>query len=122
MVSAILVSSVLAMLSTMFIQSLVVLFLFVSHKQSKALVLPILIQVFGIAAIEIVVTIIDFALNSKGNFNADWKEWIPLYNITFYNAEKIDGALVGKIVVWIVPFTVLFVFLGWNKFRKDDLK
>ena len=121
-VSAILVSSVLAMLSTMFIQSLVVLFLFVSHKQYKALVLPLLIQVFGIAAIEIVVTLIDFALNSKGNFNADWKYWIPLYNITFYNASNIDGALVGKIVVWIVPLTVLFVFLGWNKFRKDDLK
>ena len=49
--------------------------------------------------------------------------WVPLYNSSMFDfTSKVDGALVGKVLLYNIPLSALFITLGWVSFRKADLK
>lgn len=120
-------SLLLGLLSLVFVISCVLMFMFATGKQASALVFPLLITLFLPGVITIVVDVAAFVIEmiKVGSENAfvDWSNaaysWIPLYNAMLFDASDVDGALVGKISMYYVAFSGLFVWLGLRASKKD---
>lgn len=112
-------SLLLCLCCTVFIQTCTTMFLFVGRKQSTALTFPILVMVFVEGVVGMIVSIVSAFLNED---QTGWYQWVPLFNIEMFDATAVDPLLVCTIAVELLALSVLFVFIGWTKFRKADLK
>lgn len=126
-------SLLLGILSLIFVISCVLTFTFATGKQSSSIVLPLLVMAFLpsiiSAAVELVSGLIYTLqmLGQNGSVNVPFdffmdESWIPLHNATLFDASNLDGALIGKIVMYYVLFGGLFTFLGRLAAVKRDLK
>lgn len=117
-VTACVLSLTMGLLSVMFIQSMMCMFMFSTRKLAVALACPLVISIlvpsFIFSFVETFATL--------GLITPTDMSWIPLYNLNLLDLTNIDGALIGKILLYIVPLTALFGSLGWIFFRKADLK
>ena len=117
-VSVCVLSLTLGLISVMFVQSMMCMFMFATRKLAVALACPLAISVFVPAFIFSFVNVAgQLELVSTKDMS-----WIPLYNINLLDLTAIDGALIGKILLYLLPLTALFGVLGWVAFRKADLK
>lgn len=127
-VSSVLCSLLLGILSLIFVVSCVLMFLFATGKQAPSIILPILVTLFlpGIMTSLVELASSLLTIIKMGNPDAAITEidytWVPLYNALVYDSSNVDGALVGKISLYYVAFSSLFVFLGGLAAVKKDLK
>ena len=117
-VTACVIAFAMGMVSVVFLQSMTCMFLFVSRKLSVALVCPLVISILAPTFIYSFVEV--FA--EYGIISSMDMTWIPLYNLNLLDLTNIDGALIGKIFLYLIPLSVLFYLLGWASFKKADLK
>ena len=117
-VAACVVSLAMALISVIFVQSMMCMFMFSTRKLAVALACPLVITML---APSLIMSFVD-VFAQFGLLTTTDMSWIPLYNLTMLDLTQMDGALIGKILLYIVPLTVLFAFLGWVSFRKADLK
>ena len=101
--------------------------LFATGKQAPSIVLPLLVTMFlpGLmtSVVELVSTLIELAKFGGAEITTEIDyTWVPLYNAMLYDSAEVDGALVGKISLYYILFTALFVFLGGLTAVKKDLK
>lgn len=121
---AILLAFAMGLVSTAFVQSMMCMLLFASKKLSVALACTIAICM---ALPSLIVTVITFVGTVDLIFNGtaistDAMSWVPLVNAEMLDVSSPDAALVGKILLYMLPLTVFFVFMGWVGFRKSNLK
>ena len=113
----------LALLSIALVQSCVVLFLFSTRKTGATVAFPLLILII---APSIITSIVDLVLGLRMLAGSSVSEaamsWIPIYNMSLFNAAEIDGALVGKIALYNIPLAAIFAFFGWFAISRVDLK
>lgn len=121
-VTAIVTSLMFAIFTTVFVQTCTTMFLFVGKKQSSALVFPILIVTFATGIIETFAVIVDLIAGIDGVVNNEWKTWVPLLNLSYFDASAVDAGVFFKGVMYLLLFSVMFVFLGRRSFAKTDLK
>ena len=126
-VTSCLCSLLLGVLSLLFVVSCVLMFLFATGKQAPSIVLPLLVTMFlpGMitSLVELVTTLIELAKFGGGEIAIEIDyTWVPLYNAILYNSAEVEGALIGKISLYYLLFTALFVFLGGLTAVKKDLK
>ena len=112
----------LGLLSIALAQSCVIFFLFATRKTGATVAFPLLIIVLLPALITTVVGIVFTVKSLVGQGSAMTLTWIPLYNLTLFDAANIDGGLIGKIVLYNAPIAALFATLGWVSIYKADLK
>ena len=118
-----LVALVMGMVSVIFVQTMTCMFLFGTRKLAVALACPIAICIFAPSFLLAFVQMYDvFNIFATGELVSTDLSWIPLYNSGLLNIGDLDGALIGKILMYNLPFSVLFGFMGWVTFRKADLK
>lgn len=121
-VTAIVTAFAMGLVSMLFVQSMMIMFLFGTRKLSVALACPIVICMVVPSLLGSIVEVLSVVqLIANGNVNMDLS-WVPLYNADMLDVSQIDGALIGKILLYLVPLTALFGSLGWVTFRKADLK
>ena len=116
-VSACVLSLTLGLISVIFVQSMVCMFMFATRKLAVALACPLAV----IFALGFIFSFVETG-SQLGMINATNMSWIPLYNLNMLDLTAIDGALIGKILLYLLPLTALFGGLGWIAFRKADLK
>lgn len=120
---AIALAFAMGLITTIFVQSMMCMFLFATRRLAPTLACTIVICLVAPSIFETIVQLLQlfeiFAPDNAMNLNLTW---VPLYNATLLDVGSPDGALVGKILLYIVPLEILFVFLGWIGFRKADLK
>ncbi|MCH5156646.1 MAG: ABC transporter permease [Clostridiales bacterium] len=117
-VSACILSLALGLISVIFVQSMMCMFMFSTRKLAVALACPLAISVFIPAFIFSFVSLgAQLDMISEKDLS-----WIPLYNLNLLDLTAIDGALIGKILLYLIPLTALFITIGWVTFRKADLK
>lgn len=120
--TAIATAFALGLVSVAFAQTLMCMFLFATRKLSVTLACTIVITTFLPEIMGIIVELYGIlGLVLTDNVSLDYT-WIPFFNAQLLNVADIDGALVGKILLYNVPVTVFFGFMGWVGFRKKDLK
>lgn len=122
-VVAVFISLGMGLASCAFAQTLMCMLLFASRKLAVALACTIVICLALpslIATIVAFVETLDIMLNRPENIAN--LSWVPLVNAEMMDVANPDGALVGKILLYILPLTALFVTLGWTGFRKANLK
>lgn len=117
-VTACFVSLGLGLISVIFLQTMMCMFLFGTRKLAVALACPLVIAMI---APSVLYSFIDVFARFHLIKPTDMS-WVPLYNLNLLSLFTIDGALIGKILLYLVPLTVLFGCLGWVSFRKADLK
>lgn len=117
-VTACLVALAMGLVSTIFVQTMMCMFLFGTRKLAVALVVPLAICMI---APSFLLTFIEM-FTTLGILNSADLSWIPLYNTSLLYVTEIDGALIGKILMYNIPLSVFFGFMGWVSFRKADLK
>ena len=117
------VAFAMGLVSVLFVQTLMCMFLFGTRKLAVALICPIVICSFAPSLLLAFFQMYD-ALNmvSTGAANTMDLSWVPLYNSSLIDISQLDGALIGKILMYNLPLTVFFGFMGWVRFRKADLK
>ena len=115
-------SFMLTILCTLFVQTCTTMFLFVGKKQSTALIYPILITTFATGIIQALASVVDMIAGINGTYSEEWKTWIPLLNLSYFDAGAVDARLFFKGAMYLALFTALFVFVGRNAFAKADLK
>lgn len=113
----------MGLVSVAFVQTMMCMFMFGTRRLAVALACPIAICMFLPSFILVFVDIYD-VLNiiTTGTLATTDLSWIPLFNTDLFNIANLDGALVGKILLYNLPLTVFFGFMGWVSFRKADLK
>ena len=117
-VTTCIVSLAMGLVSVIFLQTLMCMFMFSTRKLAVALACPLVIcMVLPAMLYSFIETFAQLGLITAGDMS-----WIPLYNLLMLDLTDIDGALIGKILLYIVPLTALFGSLGWISFRKADLK
>lgn len=128
-----LTSLMLGILSLVFVISCVLMFMFATGKQASAIILPMLVMALLPSIISSAVELVSgliYTLQMLGqngsvdvpfNFVMD-ESWIPLHNATLFDASNLDGALIGKIAMYYLLFSALFIFLGRLAAVKRDLK
>lgn len=122
-VSACFCSFALGIFATIFVQTCVTMFLFAVRKQWATILFPILICMFAPAIFTLIVQIISNILIVNGEIISNTTiSWIPFANVTIYDAGKIDGGLIGKIALYYLLFSGIFVVSGYFTFEKADLK
>ncbi len=110
---------IVSLFLTIFSQSSVVLFLFCTRKTATTIILPVLVA--QIAPVNIASILLSLAEADIIKENAI--DWLPFLNVTmFENLTEPSATLVLQILMYLVPLSALFVYLGWNSFRKADLK
>lgn len=113
----------MGLVSVILVQTMMCMFLFGTRKLAVALACPIAICMFAPALLLAVVQMLDFAYLLSGEVASSVDlSWVPLYNTSLLDISDIDGALIGKILMYNIPLSVLFGFMGWVTFRKADLK
>ena len=117
-ITACIVAPALALVSVIFLQCIMCLFLFGTRKLAVSLACPLVICILAPSFIVSFVEV--FA--AFGKITETDMSWIPLYNLNLLNLTAIDGALIGKILLYLVPLGALFGFLGWITFQKADLQ
>ena len=117
-VTACVISLALGLVSVMFLQSMMCMFMFSTRKLAVALACPLAISIIAPNVLFSFVEV--FA--QFGLIDITDMSWIPLYNINLLDLTQIDGALIGKILLYLLPLAALFGYLGWETFRKADLK
>ena len=117
-ISALFLTLAMGLLSTVFVQTMMCMFMFGTRKMAVAIICPLVISVIAPSLLSSFVT----TLTSLGILSELDLSWVPLYNTSMLYVTEIDGALVGKILMYNVPLAVLFGFMGWVTFRKADLK
>jgi len=121
--SACFCSLALGLISLIFVETCMCMFLFGVRKQWATILFPILICIFAPAITTTIVTVINAIMSATGSIVSDAViSWIPFVNASLYNAAKIDGGLVGKIALYYLLFSALFVVCGYFTFEKTDLK
>ena len=117
-ITACILSLALGLISVIFLQSMMCMFMFGTRKLAVALTCPLVICIVAPSFIySFVETFAQFGLITSADMS-----WIPLYNLNLLNLAQNDGALIGKILLYIIPLTALFGSMGWVTFRKADLK
>lgn len=117
-VTACVLSLTLGLISVIFLQSMMCMFMFGTRKLAVALACPLVFCIFAPAMLySFVETFAQFGIVTEADMS-----WVPLYNLNMLDFTAIDGALIGKILLYLIPLTALFVSLGWITFRKADLK
>lgn len=117
-VTACVLSLTLGLISVIFLQSMMCMFMFGTRKLAVALACPLVFCIFAPAMLySFVETFAQFGIVTEADMS-----WVPLYNLNMLDFTAIDGALIGKILLYLVPLTALFISLGWITFRKADLK
>ena len=120
--TAIITSIMLGLISIAFAQTLLCMFLFGTRKTSVALSCTIVICLVAPSLFEGLVQMLTlFEVFGASQINIDLS-WVPLYNSSLLDLYDISWPLVGKIVLYLVPLSVFFGFMGWITFRKADLK
>ena len=113
----------LGLLTIALVQACVCLFLFCTRKTGPTVAFPILIIIL---APSIITTIVEIVVGVRALIGQSVSEislsWIPLSNMDLFNASNVDGALVGKIVLYNLPLAALFATFGWLAISKADLK
>lgn len=117
-VAACVIALALGLVSVIFMQTLMCMFMFLTRKLSVSLICPLLI---GIIAPSVIYSFIE-TFSTLGMISVTDTSWIPLYNLNLLDLTNIDGALIGKILLYLIPLSALFGYLGWVLFRKADLK
>lgn len=118
-ITACLVALAMGLVSTIFVQSMMCMFMFGTRKLAVALICPLVIAMIAPSVFySFIETLTVFEVISESDLS-----WIPLYNNTMLSSvTNLDGALCGKILLYNVPLSVFFGFMGWVGFRKADLK
>lgn len=117
-VTACVISLTMGLITVIFLQALMCMFMFGTRKLSVALACPLVICIIAPSVIySFVETFAQFGVISTSDTS-----WIPLYNLNLLDLSNVDGALIGKILLYIIPLAALFGWLGWHFFRKADLK
>ena len=116
-VSACVLSLTLGLISVIFVQSMTCMFMFATRKLAVTLACPLAV----IFALAFIFSFVEMG-SQLGLISATDMSWIPLYNLNMLDLTAIDGALIGKILLYLLPLTALFGSLGWIAFRKADLK
>lgn len=118
-----LTSLFLGLLTIALVQACVVMFLFCTRKTGATVAFPLLILII---APSIVTTIVNLVVTVKigigQNVSLTALNWVPLYNVSLFDATAIDGALVGQIALYNAPLSALLAFFGWFALNKVDLK
>ena len=117
-VSACALAFAMGLVSVIFLQTLMCLFMFSTRKLAVALTCPLVLCIIVPAFLYSFIQ----AFAQFGLITVESTSWIPLYNLLLLDFTATDGALIGKILLYIVPLTVLFGVMGWVFFRKADLK
>lgn len=114
----------MGLVAVLFVQSMMCMFLFVTRKLAVALSCPLVICLLLPSILISIIEIATLFSSIEGtNFSFDWENWIPIYNSTTLDlSARVDGAHVGKILLYELPLSALFVGLGWVGFRKANLK
>lgn len=108
----------MGMFSAIFLQTMMCMFMFGTRKLAVALACPLAICIVAPSLLfSFVEVFAQFGVISVSDMS-----WIPLYNINLLDLTEFDGALLGKILLYIIPLSILFGYLGWEIFRKADLK
>ena len=113
----------LGLITIALVQSCVCLFLFVTRKTGPTVAFPLLIIILApsiLTTIVEVVTGVKMALGQNVSITA--LDWVPLFNMNSFDAANVDGALVGKIVLYNIPIAALLAFFSWFTISKADLK
>lgn len=117
-VTACVVSLALGLISVLFLQTMMCMFMFGTRKLAVALACPLAICIVAPSILfSFVETFAQFGLITETDMS-----WIPIYNLHLLDLTQNDGALIGKILLYLVPLTALFGYLGWLFFKKADLK
>ena len=117
-VTACIIALAMGLVSLILVQTMMCMFLFGTRKLSVALTCPLVICLL---APGLIFSFIE-ALASLRMITANDMSWIPLYNTNLLDVTNIDAALIGKILLYNIPLSVFFAFMGWVTFRKADLK
>ena len=117
-VAACVIALAMSLISEVFLQTMMCMFMFSTRKLAVALACPLVITIIVPSFVISFVGV--FA--EMGFVTATDMSWIPLYNLSLLDLTAIDGALIGKILLYLIPLTVLFGVIGWFTFRKADLK
>lgn len=114
----------MGLVAVLFVQTMMCMFLFVTRKLAVALSCPLVICIFLPSIILGIVSFASILSSIGGNSLAvGWEDWIPIYNSSTLDlSAAVDGAHVGKILMYELPLTTLFVGMGWVGFRNADLK
>lgn len=116
-------SFTMGLISVLFVQSMMCMFLFVTRKLSVGLTCPLLICILLPSVIMTIVQVVTMLLTLGGNVVEADLSWIPIYNSTLLDLSgRVDGEMIGKILLYELPLTAFFVGMGWVGFRKADLK
>ncbi len=108
--------------SMLFAQSMSLMFLFGTRKLAVALACTIVICLVAPSTLSSIVSVLQILQGAAtGELNTDMS-WVPLYNSSLLDVSAIDGKLIGKILLYLLPLTALFGTIGWLTFRKADLK
>jgi len=121
--SACFCSLALGIFAVAFVESCVCMFMFGVRKQWAAILLPILVILFGPAIFTTIVGIVSAVLAVKGEaLSPDAIRWVPFANMQNYNPANIDGVIVGMNILYLAVFITVFVVSGYYTFKKADLK
>lgn len=122
-VTACITTLAMGLLSIILVQTMMCMFLFGTRKLAVALACPIAICMFAPAFLVVFIDMYDILkIFATGQLTSTDLSWIPLYNTALLDVTNVDGALIGKILLYNVPLSVFFAFMGWVTFRKADLK
>lgn len=119
-VSGLFASLFLGILSIAVAQSCVCMFLFLTRKTGQTVAFPLLVIFL---APSIVVTIVEIVSGVKMLVGQELSfttlTWIPLYNMSMFDASNAEGAIIGKIALYNIPLAAVFAVLGWQASKKD---
>ncbi|MCM1360209.1 MAG: ABC transporter permease [Corallococcus sp.] len=121
--SACFCSLALGLLTIAFAESCVVMFLFSIKKQWATILFPMLICMFAPGIVESIVSLVQIVMMFQNQvLDEAVISWLPFANVQLYNSSSIDGGLVGKIALYYILFTAVFIVSGYYTFEKKDLK
>ena len=113
----------LGLIGIALVQSCVCLFLFTTRKTGPTVAFPILLMIF---APSIVATIVEVVVSLRAVVGQSVSEialsWIPLYNMSMFDASRLDGGLIGKIALYNIPIAAILATFSWLAISKADLK
>lgn len=116
-------SLLLGLLTITLVQAVVCFFLFITRKTGATVAFPLLVIILAPSIANTIVDIVTIVKTVNGQVVTPAAlGWVPLYNVSLFSASKVDGALVGKIILYNAPLAALFAFFGWFAISKADLK